>query len=132
MWKLYTGADRANRFLRNGTNIHDDHNSCLPNGTIRAVVTALPREEKVPSGCPVCAPSAPCLFEVLTDPSETQNLAKDPAHKALVSEMAAKLADYADAIYLPVLTDDNLACYNCTFDYGRQWAGFSGPCCLTK
>lgn len=130
MYKLYTSAHKADRFLPNGTTVPDTHNPCLPNaGAVRAP-TDFPAEESVPTGCTVCSPSSPCLFEVLLDPSETDNLAKDPQNKALVASMVNKLAGYS--VYIPPLTPANLACYNCSFSYERQWGGFSGPCCLAK
>ena len=32
--------------------------------------------------------------------------------------------------WLLSLTDENLACYNCSFDPAVQWANYSGPCCM--
>ena len=62
------------------------------------------------------------------DPTETKNIAGDPANAALVAQLQAKLSSFQP--YIPAqLSSDNLLCYNCT---GVSWGGFAGPCCVTK
>ena len=73
--------------------------------------------------------SHPCLFDVIRDPGETTNLAAGPAHAGMLATMRAQLATYKP--YLPVLTRDNLACYNCTKQVTEAWKGFAGPCCIS-
>jgi hypothetical protein len=127
MYKLYTDATQANRFLSDGRNVPDTKNPCLPNATALPL-DDYPREESAPKGCAVCSAARPCLFEVLSDPSETDNIASEPQHKALVATMAAKLATYS--VIVAPMTAQELACWNCSFDYQVQWSGFSGLCCL--
>ena len=86
----------------------------------------------VRSGCFVCSPGAPCLFDVRDDPSETKNLAAGNA--AVVKSMLAKLVSYVP--YIPDLTPGNLACYSCAAELHAPpvlwWQNFSGPCCILK
>ena len=98
--------------------------------------------EGVPPSCIVCTNSTPCLFEVLSDPSEFKNLnamnktdLSVPA--GLIATMLAKLGTYA--VYSPLLlTAPQLACYNCShgpherWSGAAQWGGFVGPTCLPK
>jgi len=84
------------------------------------------------NGCIVCSPEKPCLFEVISDPSETTNLAA--ANPDIVAKMAQTLETFKP--YVPTLTPDNLACYDCG-DGPRAppvlfWQNFSGPCCVRK
>ena len=142
MWKLFggalegsshRGALQANRFLKNGTNYPDPFNACLPGETVEAP-TGFPRDEAKPTACAVCSDKSPCLFEVLSDPSETKNLAKaaNQTIKLLIEKMATKLKSYK--IYLPALTPSQLACYNCLSpkQWNSHWKGWAGPCCLSN
>ena len=149
LWKLVTLAQQTNRFYANGSQYVDPHLPCInsthadPHPRTDAEFFVPPEERQqqraalnaarlgagVPSaGCTVCSPSAPCLFELVADPLETTNLANDPSQRTRVAAMAAQLATYE--VYTPALTDENLACYNCSFDPAVRWANYSGPCCV--
>ena len=139
MWKYYGGAgsddnghgaNRANRFWKNGTNYEDPFNECVD---VPVVHAGLPVDAATPTACAVCTTASPCLFEVLGDPTETMNLAKhaNASTKQLIARMAAKLATYA--AYLPGdLTAPQLACYAClnASAWDAHWGGWAGPCCL--
>ena len=76
----------------------------------------------------VCSDDQPCLFDVLADEGETQNLAKKIP--ALATSMKATLDSYLP--YVPALSPANLACYNCSFDRVVKWQGYPGPGCIAK
>lgn len=135
MYKLIINEYKANRFDKNGTQYMDTFNACLPKSQGGGEVHVPVRHGQltVPPSCTVCSTSAPCLFEVLGDPLEKQNVAADNA--ALVKTMATKLVDFNDPYIPSSLTPSNLACYNCTLSdskgigfFGDYW----GPCCIAK
>jgi hypothetical protein len=149
MWKYYGGendnghgANRNNRFYRNGTNYEDPSNDCIPDGlqggTVAPIVhTGLPLEEAKSTSCAICTANSPCLFEVIGDPTETTNLAKGNRANAsiqqLIHRMASKLATYS--VYLPGdMSTPQLACYRCLngSEWDAHWQGWVGPCCLRK
>ena len=78
--------------------------------------------------CVVCSDDQPCLFDVLADPGETKNLAKQMP--ALATSMKKTLDSYLP--YVPALSPQNLACYNCSFDRTAMWQGYPGPGCIKK
>ena len=146
MWKYYGGAasndgghgaNRANRFWKNGTNYEDPFNECITDGkggTVGPILHAgLPPDAAQSTSCAVCTTASPCLFEVLGDPTETTNLAKHPnaSITRLVGQMAAQLATYT--VYLPgAMSASQLACYDClnASEWNAHWKGWAGPCCL--
>merc|ERR1712146_523280 len=88
----------------------------------------------VPPSCAVCTNSTPCLFDVLADPGETNNVAT--VNPELVQLLAEKLATYNKPYLLTgagaSLTAANLACYNCTGSNAQgigKYGDFWGPCC---
>lgn len=69
-------------------------------------------------GCPCHhLNGGPCLFDVVADPSESHNLAKQPQHAGVVADMLARLAALS-ATHMPpaglvgaaLLADDKLQC----------------------
>ena len=123
MFKFYNQERLANRFHQNGSQFMDQANACLNVSTPVGGVG-------VPPSCLVCSPDAPCLFDVLADPTELHNLASSLPD--VVKTMAAKMATYRP--YVPSLSPEELACYTCgdnnTDPPKRWWQGFSGPCCV--
>ena len=75
--------------------------------------------------CVVCSDDQPCLFDVLADPGETKNLAKEMA--ARTASMKATLDTFVP--YVPKLTAQNLLCYNCSVKPSVLWDGYPGPSC---
>lgn len=159
MWKLITsgrwlqsgafeatGECQGNRFHRNGTQYMDTFNQCAPApgaGDAATLVSCTNGagvrhgELTVPPSCAVCTNSTPCLFDVLTDPRETDNVAA--AHPELVRTLATKLADFNIPYILTgpggTLTPANLACYNCSESDNRgvgKFGDFWGPCCTAR
>ena len=91
----------------------------------------------VPPSCAVCTNSTPCVFDVLADPRETDNVAG--ANPELVRRLADKLATFNNPYLLTgpggTLTAANLACYNCTGSDAKgigKFGDFWGPCCTAK
>lgn len=141
MWKLITDEHKANRFYPNGTQYMDAFNPCLANGTVAARALEDLRAddhsrgedfnvgEEVPPSCVVCSAEQPCLYELISDPNETANLATTSmpaATKAVLDLMVAKLLTYV--AYVPALNPDNLVCYNCS----ATWGDYVGPCCIAN
>ena len=66
----------------------------------------------------------PCLFEVVTDPSESTNLVS--SNPELYQTMVAKLQTYTPYVD-GTMTNAELVPYNCT---PERWGLFYGPCCV--
>eukprot|EP00912_Choanoflagellata_sp_UC4_P001654 UC4_evm1s1050 len=133
MWKLITNETQAVRFYKNGSTYMDPHNGCLsPPKIIFDCVDSL--GENGGGGqmrCEVCTPTQPCLFELTTDPLETSNVASE--NPTIVSLLESELQRYQKPYVLDtVLSQENLACYNCSFDPEVKWHNFTGPKCLGK
>eukprot|EP00750_Incisomonas_marina_P005413 INCI13938.2.p2 GENE.INCI13938.2~~INCI13938.2.p2 ORF type:complete len:227 (-),score=33.37 INCI13938.2:183-863(-) len=133
MYKLIVDEFKSNRFYQNGTQYMDTENPCISSssglsawGANAAVASLDDPGLRVPPSCTVCSTSSPCLFEVIADPLEKNNLA---AHLPNVTAMLLqKLSSYVP--YVPAdLTPEQLACYNCTAAVTSQWGRFVGPCC---
>ena len=58
--------------------------------------------------CVVCTNADPCLFDVMNDPAEKINLAKDPQLGEVLQTMKAKLATFATPYVPKALTSANL------------------------
>lgn len=68
-----------------------------------------------------------CYLDVCAT-GETKNLAKQMP--ALAASMKKTLDSYLP--YVPALTPQNLACYNCSFNRATMWQGYPGPGCIKK
>ena len=137
MWKLINGNEtRADRFHANGSVYEDPFNLCLP-GKINGSNYGLQFDclnslgQRGGGGrvsCVVCSDKDPCLFDVIADPGETQNRAKELP--ALAASMKHTLDGFVP--YVPSLTPGNLDCYNCSFNRTTMWQGYPGPGCIAK
>lgn len=142
MYKLVVNESQTNRFHPNGSQYMDDRNPCLPKSVSDAVETEAyvrkrARESaimdpglSVPPSCAVCSEASPCLYEVLSDPLETVNIAKQKPD--IVAKLRAQLSTYQP--YVPAtLTPAQLACYNCVnVSWVASYGDYVGPCCLKK
>lgn len=136
MYKLINGNEtRADRFHANGSVYEDPFNLCLPghgNVTYGMQFDCINALGQGGGGgrvsCVVCSDDRPCLFDVIADPGETKNLAAEMP--TLAKTMKATLDSYLP--YVPALTPENLACYNCSFDAKVMWQGYPGPPCIAK
>ena len=128
MYKLVVNESQANRFHRNGSQFMDTDNACLTSGDAVSTTDAL--HTSVPPSCTVCSEQQPCVYDVAADPMETTNLASRMPN--LTAKLRARLAIYKS--YVPSLSPENLACYNCTGLNERsgnnRWEPFWGPCCM--
>eukprot|EP01062_Namystynia_karyoxenos_P043778 TRINITY_DN3205_c0_g1_i1.p1 TRINITY_DN3205_c0_g1~~TRINITY_DN3205_c0_g1_i1.p1 ORF type:complete len:545 (+),score=180.56 TRINITY_DN3205_c0_g1_i1:90-1637(+) len=89
------------------------------------------RTDALVSGCPVCNATAPCLFDVLADPSEQANVAAQ--HPDVVARLTAALAGYNHIYASKSLPDDVLAAnYSKLSDPRSHWGGYLGPCYLRQ
>ena len=109
MWKLITNETQGWRFHPNGSEFVDTHNPCLGPELGFNCIDAYGTFGR--QACYACSPAHPCLYDVLRDPAETNNLA--PTMPALVAKMQRKLGTFA--AYVPTLSAAELACYNCSF-----------------
>ena len=82
-------------------------------------------------GCSVCTNQAPCLFDVIADPSETSDLSKE--NPAIVKTIQDKIATGAFLAYIGTpMNASQLSGYTCPDDIRPWWGNFSGPCCKPK
>ena len=107
-----------------------------------ALAVSLTRESLAISGtpcaascpaCAVCTKARPCLYDILKDPGERNNLAA--AMPQVVAQLAKQLATYVPYVD-GKMTPEALAKYECVpanADGTHPWWGnFSGPCCRPK
>ena len=134
MWKLIQGNEtQAKRFHANGSTYLDPYNPCLlPIYTTFDCVNSVGQAGGGGQDrCVVCTNDQPCLFDVMNDPQEKVNVAKDPQLAQVLATMKAKLATYATPYVPRALTAANLGCYTCS-DPNVRWKNFTGPGCVRK
>ena len=68
----------------------------------------------------------------MADEGETNNVAKQPQYSSIVAIMQAKLATFRTPYIPQKLTENNLACYNCSVNSAKLWGNFTGPGCIQK
>lgn len=135
MWKLVQGNEtQAMRFYANGSTYDDPHNPCLTPvfKTFDCVNSVGQKGGGGRDSCVVCTDESPCLYDVMNDPSETMNVANDPKYAEILQTMKEKLETFKTPYVPAALSDENLACYNCSFDPKAMWKNFSGPGCVAK
>lgn len=132
LWKLVTLAGQSNYYFKNQTNYVPANASlrCLDG---RQDDPSEPgRTDPIVNGaCPVCNATMPCLFDLLADPNEEQNLANK--HPDIVARLSASVKQFQD--YYPGigrLSESEIARYEKIDDPNKHWGGFDGPCYLNK
>ena len=75
--------------------------------------------------CPVCNATDPCLFDILNDPEETDDVAAD--HPAVVARLAAAL-DAASLYYATGHLDPDVLKAKYAKVDNASWGGFYAPC----
>jgi hypothetical protein len=125
MWKLIVNETQGWRFHPNGSEYADVHNPCVGSQLAYNCIDEYGSFGRL--ACYACTPELPCLYDVLRDPSETDNMAQ--AMPVLVHAMQQQLAALAQP-YVPSMPAAALACYNCSFDPKVLWGGYVGPGCL--
>ena len=83
------------------------------------------RTDPIVNGCPVCNATSPCLYEILSDPSEKINVAS--SHPDVVATLAPLLAMYNDAYVTGRIPAAQLAKDYKPINISR-WQGYLGPC----
>ena len=129
MWKLIVNETQGWRFHPNGTEYPDPYNPCLSPDLGRAYNCIDAYGSFGRLACYACSPQHPCLYDVLQDPSETNNVAV--SNPEVVAQMANMLAQFQRP-YAPPLPATALACFNCSFQPEVLWRGFIGPPCIRK
>lgn len=131
-WKLVTLAGQSNRYTTSGDQV-PGQDPCLSGaqpdpyepGRTDPIVNGPGKGGK---GCPVCNSSFPCLYSLLDDPSESNNVAK--GYPDVVGRLVGPLeaATYYISGHLPNAT---LEANYTKFPKG-VWGNFSGPCYARK
>ena len=88
-----------------------------------------------PDICAVCDPSHPCLFDVKSDPGESNNLARFAAHADTMKVMKAKLASYVPYVdgTMSAVELEGYDCPDMNPDGSQSlWGTYKGPCCTPK
>lgn len=134
-WKLVTLAGQSNFYTPNQSSI-EGHLPCLagrqpdppqPNGPYGPGRT----DPLVNGGCPVCNATAPCLFSLLDDPTETVNLAQEQPE--VVARLVASLSLANQHYVTGSLPLDVLqANYTLLPNRSAYWRGYEGPCWIRK
>ena len=126
-WKLVTLAGQSNYYDENQTIIPgNDHclDSCQPDPPQPG------RTDPIVTGCPVCNASTPCLYSILEDPSERNNVAH--AFPDVVERMQKSVLKFQQSYVTGRLTSKELEKYDQIEDPGVHWNGYLGPCYMRK
>ena len=123
-WKLVTLAGQSVRYAANASQTPAT-SPCLDGrqpdppqpGRTDPVVTS--------PDCPVCNATDPCLFDILNDPEETDDVAAD--HPAVVARLAAAL-DAASLYYATGHLDPDVLKAKYAKVDNASWGGFYAPC----
>lgn len=134
-WKLVTLAGNSNYYTENATQITATSDPCLAGrqadppqpGRTDQLVNGPAHAEK--TGCPVCNATMPCLYDILHDPMEENNVAA--SHPDVVARLQPVLAAYNDHYVPGHLDPARLSANYMPIDKG-EWRGFSGPCYRRK
>ena len=127
-WKIITLA---------GQSVYYNPNTAkTTNGTDRCLETRQPdppqpgRTDPLVSGCPVCNSSAPCLYDVLNDPTEKYNVAKD--YPDVVLKLQTQLENFNYYVTGRLTEMELQKNYVKIENVNEHWNGYLGPCYLRK
>jgi hypothetical protein len=130
-WKLLTLAGRSHYYDKNQTKYNGTMLPCLQGrqpdppqpGRTDPIITS--------PDCAVCNETFPCLFDILGDPNETRNVAKN--HPDVVKRLQAFIKKYEVAYVSGRLTEQEIdRSYVKIDDVDTYWNGYFGPCYLSK
>ena len=88
------------------------------------------RTDALVDGCPVCNLTRPCLYDILNDESERNNVAD--ANPDIVKKLVRSVKENVDYYVTGSLTEQELEAYDRIDDPDTHWQGYSGPCYLKK
>ena len=121
-WKLITLSGQSNFWTRNHS-IVAPTDACLDGAQPDPAEPG--RTDAIVTGCPVCNISSPCLYDVLSDPSELRNVAAD--HPSVVAKLTIELARFGE--YVSGRIDAALLTREYEkIDTNKRWEGYLGPC----
>ena len=132
LWKLIVLAGQSNTNTMAGEQLNGTR-PCLGGrqpdppqpGRTDPIVNG-PAYDEHSHACAVCNATVPCLFDVLSDPGETTNVAAQ--HRDVVARLSAAIAAANAAVYTNgTLDDEALAAYERVAP-SQHWGGFLGPC----
>lgn len=132
-WKLITLAGQSNYYSTEGVQTAGT-DPCLAGaqpdpfepGRTDPIVNGPGKGGK---GCPVCNDTHPCLYSLLDDPSEKNNVAA--ANPTVVQRLRGPLEKSAVPYVSGHLSPAILAAHYTQFPQGH-WGNFSGPCYARK
>lgn len=126
-WKLVTLAGQSNYYTPDAKQIAGS-DPCLAQ---RQPDPPQPgRTDPLVNGaCAVCNATHPCLYDILADPLEKSNVAKD--HGDVVARLAPILDAYNDH-YVSGRLDTSVLKANYTAISKHEWGGYTGPCYRRK
>ena len=105
-WKLITLAGQSNYYFPNQTAVPSTNASSACLAGAQEDPPQPGRTDALVDGCPVCNATQPCLYNILSDPFETINLA--PSHPEVVERLARKVAEFEPYYVTGRLTDEEL------------------------
>ena len=127
-WKVVTLA---------GQSVYYDPDQRATNGTDPCLEGRQPdppqpgRTDALVSGCPVCNSTKPCLYDVLHDPSERNNLAAE--YPDVVARLQPSVLKFQESYVTGRLTEVELEeRYRKIEQPSVHWKGYLGPCYLRK
>ena len=130
MWKLVTLAGQSNYYAKNHTNIPGT-DPCLAGRQPDPPQPPGRTDPLVNGGCAVCNATMPCLYDLIADPTERNNLAS--LHAGVVQKMAPVLEKYNEHYVTGSLPADELAAkYTALKNRTATWQGYYGPCYIRK
>ena len=125
-WKLIALSGQSNYWTENQS-IVIPTDSCLDGAQPDPVEPG--RTDAIVTGCPVCNASSPCLYDILTDPSERRNVAA--GHPGVVARLVSELARFEE--YVSGRIDAGLLAREYEkIDTAKRWEGYLGPCYQRK
>ena len=126
-WKLVTLA---------GQSVYYDEDQKETKGTDPCLEGRQPdppqpgRTDALVSGCPVCNLTKPCLYDILQDPSERNNVAAE--YPDVVSRLQPSVLKFQESYVTGRLTEVELERYVKIENPNVHWKGYLGPCYLRK
>jgi len=129
-WKLVTLAGQSTYADEDAKKIKGT-DPCLEGSQPEPPQPVPPRStDKIVSGCPVCNSTKPCLYDILQDPSERNNVAAE--FPDVVKRLQPSVLKFQVPYVTGTLSKVELKRYKKIHDPSKHWNGYLGPCYLRK